>query len=141
VAEAGALITQVLYVKETAHKTFVIVDAGMNDLIRPALYDAHHEIVPVLNRNAPRKLVDVVGPVCESSDFLALSRELPQAQAGDLLAVKTAGAYGASMASSYNTRQLVPEILVRGPDFSVIRRKPDYDELWQLEQPAAWQSA
>src|ERR1700685_4295763 len=115
VGNAGILVTRVLYVKHGEAKTFVIVDAGMNDLIRPTLYDAHHDIRPVREGavGAPRITADVVGPVCESGDFLALDRSLPEPQPGDLLAGMTAGAYGAVQAGTYHTRALVPEVLVR----------------------------
>ena len=115
VGNAGILVTRVLYVKHGEAKTFVIVDAGMNDLIRPTLYEAHHDIRPVREAavGAPRIIADVVGPVCESGDFLALDRSMVAPQPGDLLAVMTAGAYGAAQSGTYNSRPLVPEVLVR----------------------------
>ena len=123
VGNAGILVTRVLYLKRGEAKNFVIVDAGMNDLIRPTLYEAHHEIRPV-RRPAQgdwRMVADVVGPVCELGDFLALGRELPEPQPGDLLAVMTAGAYGAVQAGTYNTRPLVPEVLVREGEWALVR--------------------
>ena len=112
---AGMLVARVIYVKQGADKPFVIVDAAMNDLIRPTLYDAHHDIRPVVEASpdTPRIVADVVGPVCETGDYLALSRDMPAVKAGDLIAIMTAGAYGAVQANTYNTRLLVPEVLVR----------------------------
>ena len=139
VGNAGVLVTRVIYVKESAGKAFVIVDAAMNDLIRPTLYDAHHDIKPVVTpRNGRHILADVVGPVCETGDYLALERDMPAARAGDLLAVMTAGAYGAVQASTYNTRLLIPEVLVRGTDHAVIRARPTYEELIGLDRTPAW---
>ena len=112
-------------------KTFVIVDAGMNDLVRPTLYDAHHDILPVREGlpDAPSLVADVVGPVCESGDFLALDRDMAEPAPGDLLAVMTAGAYGAVQAGTYNTRPLVPEMMVRGGRFAVVRPRIEAEEL------------
>ncbi|MBF9235699.1 diaminopimelate decarboxylase [Microvirga alba] len=137
---AGILVTQVVYVKEGAGKTFIIVDAAMNDLIRPTLYDAYHDIKPVIEpgRDAKHVVADVVGPVCETGDYLALSRDLPAVKAGDLLALMTAGAYGAVQATTYNTRRLVPEVLVRGSDQAVVRPRPTYDELIGLDRIPDW---
>jgi diaminopimelate decarboxylase len=136
---AGILVTRVLYVKRGEGKTFVIVDAGMNDLIRPTLYDAHHDIRPVAEPVGAKRIVaDVVGPVCESGDYLALGREMPEPHAGDLLAVMTAGAYGAVQAGTYNTRPLVPEVLVRGRDAAVVRPRQTYDELIGLDRLPEW---
>lgn len=137
---AGILVTSVLYVKGGEHKNFVIVDAGMNDLIRPTLYDAHHDIRPVNEPgvNAPRITADVVGPVCETGDFIALEREMPLPDAGDLLSVGTAGAYGAVQASTYNSRLLVPEVLVNGSQFHIIRPRLSYDELIALDSLPDW---
>ncbi len=127
---AGILLTRVLYLKETGAKKFVIVDAGMNDLLRPALYDAHHDILPVRRSpHAPDDTVDVVGPVCESGDFFARRRTMPAVNAGDLLAVMSAGAYGFTMASNYNARPRVPEVLVKGGDSFVIRERETFDDL------------
>jgi diaminopimelate decarboxylase len=123
VAQAGALMTRVLYVKKNGKKTFVVTDAGMNDLIRPSLYQAHHEIVPVQLRGGRRRIVDVVGPVCESGDFFARDRELPPLAKGDLVAVLDAGAYGMSLASNYNTRPRPAEVLISGRTARLIRRR------------------
>jgi diaminopimelate decarboxylase len=137
---AGILLTRVLYVKRGAAKSFVIVDAAMNDLIRPTLYEAHHDIVPVAqpSPDAPMILADVVGPVCETGDYLALSRTMPEPKPGDLLAIMTAGAYGATQSSTYNTRALVPEVLVRGADMAVVRPRIDVDALIALDRSAPW---
>lgn len=137
---AGILVTQVIYVKEGDGKNFVIVDAAMNDLIRPTLYDAYHEIKPVMEpeRNAGRIVADVVGPVCETGDYLALSRDLPAVKPGDLLALMTAGAYGAVTANTYNTRRLIPEVLVRGADHAVVRPRPTYEDLIGLDRVPDW---
>jgi diaminopimelate decarboxylase len=137
---AGILLTRVLYVKTGGAKTFVIVDAGMNDLIRPTLYDAHHDIWPVREAapDAPHVKADVVGPVCETGDYLALGRSLPAFQPGDLVAVMTAGAYGATQASTYNTRALVPEVLVKGAEMAVVRPRLDIEALIALDRPAPW---
>jgi diaminopimelate decarboxylase len=134
VDNAGILLTRVLYLKETPAKRFVIVDAGMNDLIRPALYDGFHEIVAVERKPQLKPMVaDVVGPVCESGDFLALDREIPGSQSGDLLAVMSTGAYGLSMASNYNSRPLPAEVLVNGDGFHLIRRRQNYADLIEFE--------
>ncbi|TSJ63840.1 diaminopimelate decarboxylase [Starkeya sp. 3C] len=140
VANAGVLVARVLYVKEGEGKKFVIVDAAMNDLIRPTLYDAHHEILPVREAvpGAGRIVADVVGPVCESGDFLALGRQLPALKAGDLVAVMTAGAYGAVQASTYNTRALIPEVLAKGDAFAVVRPRVDTDALIALDRVPDW---
>ena len=122
---AGILVTEVLYVKEGEGRTFVIVDAAMNDLVRPTLYDAWHRIGPVRESDAPEIVCDVVGPICETGDFLARGRALPRPQAGDLLAVYSAGAYGAVQAGTYNSRLLVPEVLVNGGDFAARAAAPD----------------
>ena len=130
VGNAGILVTKVLYNKEGADKHFVIVDAAMNDLLRPSLYDAHHDIQPViLTESSVVDTVDVVGPICESGDFLAKDRKLPKSQPGDLLAVMSAGAYGFTMASNYNSRPRVPEVLVKGKDLTVIRKRESYEDL------------
>ena len=140
VGNAGILVTRVLYVKHGEAKTFVIVDAGMNDLIRPTLYDAHHDIRPVREAavGAPRITADVVGPVCESGDFLALDRSLPAPQPGELLAVMTAGAYGAVQAGTYNTRALVPEVLVRADEWALVRPRVTAEELIALDRLPPW---
>ena len=132
VGNAGVLLTRVLYRKETPNKVFIIVDVGMNDLIRPALYQGYHEIVP-LNETGNMLRADVVGPVCESGDFIALDREVADVKAGDLLAIMSAGAYGFSMASNYNSRPLPAEVLVHGKTHQLIRRRQNYADLVQLE--------
>lgn len=134
VGEAGALLTRVLYRKANGDKQFVIVDAAMNDLIRPALYQAHHEIVPVAQRGgAPDEVVDVVGPVCESGDFFARGRSLQQAREGELLAILDAGAYGFSLSSNYNTRVRPAEVLIEGGTARLIRLRETYEELFAPE--------
>lgn len=140
VANAGILISRVLYVKHGEGKTFVIVDAAMNDLIRPTLYEAHHDIIPVAEPGAdtPTILADVVGPVCETGDFIALDRPLPELKAGDLIAVMTAGAYGAVQSGTYNSRPLIPEVLVRGAESAVVRPRVDADALIALDRTAPW---
>jgi diaminopimelate decarboxylase len=140
VGNAGILVTRVLYVKRGERKTFVIVDAGMNDLVRPTLYDAHHDIRPVREPavGARRISADVVGPVCESGDFLALDRSMVEPQPGDLLAIMSAGAYGAVQASTYNTRALVPEVLVRNSEWALVRPRVTVEELIALDRPAPW---
>src|ERR1700691_1082913 len=140
VGNAGILVTRVLYVKQGEAKTFVIVDAGINDLIRPTLYDAHHDIRPVREPavGAPRIMADVVGPVCESGDFLALDRSLPAQRAGDLLAVMSAGAYGAVQAGTYNTRALVPEVLVKASEWAIVRPRVGAEALIGLDRLPSW---
>ncbi|MGD0914455.1 MAG: diaminopimelate decarboxylase [Terracidiphilus sp.] len=129
VAEAGALLARVLYVKRNGKKTFVITDAAMNDLIRPALYQAHHEIVPVMRRPGKPRIVDVVGPVCESGDFFAHDRKLGPVEPGDLVALLDAGAYGMSQSSNYNTRPRAAEVMVGGENFRLIRRRESVNEM------------
>jgi diaminopimelate decarboxylase len=138
VGNAGVLVMRVLYMKRGEEKSFVIVDAAMNDLIRPTLYDAHHEIRPVIERPGPRITADVAGPVCESGDFFALDREMEQPQPGDLLAIMTAGAYGAVQAGTYNTRALVPEVLVKGDQWALVRPRVEVDQLIALDRLPAW---
>ncbi|MCO5059375.1 MAG: diaminopimelate decarboxylase [Rhizobiaceae bacterium] len=137
---AGILVAEVVYLKEGDAKNFLIVDAAMNDLIRPTLYDAYHAIRPVAEAgaDAPRMVVDVVGPVCETGDYIALDRDLPRMAAGDLIAVGTAGAYGAVQAGTYNTRLLVPEVLVKGDRFHVVRERPTYEALIGLDSVPDW---
>jgi diaminopimelate decarboxylase len=137
-ANAGILLTRVLYVKEGETKKFLILDAGMNDLIRPAMYDAHHDIVAVAEPKGPRVRYDVVGPVCESSDLFARDRELPVLQSGDLVAIMTAGAYGAVMSSAYNARPPAPEVLVNGADWSVVRPRMSYEALVEQDRLPPW---
>jgi len=136
VGNAGVLLTRVRYIKQTGSKKFVIVDAGMNDLIRPALYHSCHEIVPVEEPStskgmstSKRERIDIVGPVCESGDFFALEREMPELQEGDLLAIMSSGAYGFVMSSNYNSRPLPAEVLVRGDKFTVIRKRQTWEDL------------
>jgi len=129
VGNAGVMVTRVLYRKSTDKKTFIIVDAGMNDLIRPALYGAYHDIVPLAKSEGPAEKADVVGPICESSDFLAKDRDLPRLSRGDLIAVMSAGAYGFTMASNYNSRPKPPEVLVDGGKYSVVIRRQSYEDL------------
>jgi diaminopimelate decarboxylase len=139
VGNAGILVTRVLYVKRGEAKTFVVVDAAMNDLVRPTLYEAYHDIWPVRRDAAAKPVVaDVVGPVCESGDYLALDRSLPAVQVDDLLAVMTAGAYGAVQASTYNTRPLVPEVPVRGRQFALVRPRFDADAIIGLDRLPPW---
>ena len=140
VGNAGILVSRVIYVKHGEAKNFVIIDAAMNDLIRPTLYEAHHDILPV-TEPAPgaRSIVaDVVGPVCESGDYLALDRKLPEPKAGDLVAIMTAGAYGAVQAGTYNTRPLVPEVLVKDASYAIVRPRVDVDALIAMDRPAPW---
>ena len=140
VGNAGILVTSVIYVKGGDHKNFVIVDAAMNDLIRPTLYEAYHDIRPVeeADINTPRITADVVGPVCETGDYLALDREMPLPKAGDLLSIGSAGAYGAVQAGTYNTRLLVPEVLVNGAEFHIVRPRTSYEELIGLDSLPEW---
>ena len=140
VGNAGILVTRVLYLKRGEAKTFVIVDAGMNDLIRPTLYEAHHDIRPVREprAGARRVVADVVGPVCESGDFLALDRDMPEPQPSDLLAVMSAGAYGAVLAGTYNTRPLVAEVLVREGEWALVRPRLEVAELIALDRLPPW---
>ena len=140
VGNAGILVTRVLFLKRGEAKNFVVVDAAMNDLIRPTLYDAHHEIWPVAepSSSARRIRADVVGPVCESGDFLALNRDLAEPASGALLAVMSAGAYGAVQAGTYNTRPLVPEVLVNGAEWAVVRPRLEVDQLIALDRMPDW---
>jgi diaminopimelate decarboxylase len=140
IGNAGVLLTRVRYLKETNRKKFAIVDAGMNDLIRPALYQSYHEIVPVLQMKNERNVgkIDIVGPVCESGDFFALDREMPELRAGVLLAIMSAGAYGFAMASNYNSRPLPAEALVRGDKFALIRKRQTWEELVGQESDPDW---
>jgi diaminopimelate decarboxylase len=140
VGNAGILVTRVLYVKHGDAKTFVVVDAGMNDLVRPTLYDAHHDIRPVREPavGSPRIIADIVGPVCESGDFLALDRSLVAPRPGELLAIMSAGAYGAVQAGTYNSRALVPEVLVRANEWALVRPRVTAEELIALDRLPAW---
>jgi diaminopimelate decarboxylase len=142
VANAGILVTRVIYVKPSANKVFVITDAAMNDLIRPTLYGAHHQVLPVLqsrNDGTPRT-IDIVGPVCETGDILAENRDIPVPIADDLLVLRSAGAYAAVMASTYNARPLVPEVMVRGAAHAVVRERQTYDALLATNALPNWLS-
>jgi len=140
VGNAGILVTKVIYVKHGDGKNFVIIDAAMNDLIRPTLYEAHHDILPVTQagKDARTMVADVVGPVCETGDYLALDRTLPVPKVGDLLAIMTAGAYGAVQSGTYNTRPLIPEVLVKDDQYAVVRPRIDVDALIAMDRPAPW---
>jgi len=140
VGNAGVLIARVIYIKHGENRDFIILDAAMNDLIRPALYDAHHDILPVCEPDprAEIQAFDVVGPVCESGDRFAHNRDLPPVRAGDLMAIMSTGAYGAVQSSAYNTRPLVPEVMVRGSQSAVIRPRPSYEEMLAAEPLAQW---
>jgi len=138
VGNAGVLMTRVMYIKTGRNRRFVIVDAAMNDLMRPALYDAWHEIVPVEAPRGKRSLTDVVGPVCETTDIFARDRLLPVLASGDLVAVLSAGAYGAAMASDYNSRPLVPEVLVKGRHFAVIRPRQSIEAMLSRDTLPPW---
>jgi len=140
VGNAGILVARVIYLKHGDAKNFVIIDAAMNDLIRPTLYEAHHDILPVVQPapGARQMVADVVGPVCESGDYLALDRKLAEPKAGDLLAIMTAGAYGAVQSCSYNTRALVPEVLVKGDQYAVVRPRIEVEDLIAMDRTAPW---
>lgn len=140
VGNAGILVTRVIYVKHGDAKNFIIIDAAMNDLIRPTLYEAHHDIVPVRQPAAGAQSIvaDVVGPVCETGDYLAIGRTLPEPRAGDLIAIMSAGAYGAVQSGTYNTRPLIPEVLVNGDQHAVVRPRIDVDALIAMDKPAPW---
>jgi diaminopimelate decarboxylase len=135
---AGALVTRIEYVKRTGHKNFLIVDAAMNDLIRPAFYDAYHEIVPLTRKNGALLKSDVVGPICESGDFFCHDRPLPKVGEGDYLALLSAGAYGSVMSCNYNTRALVPEVMVNGTRAALVRKRQPIPEIWSGEHIAPW---
>ncbi|MGL4265445.1 MAG: diaminopimelate decarboxylase, partial [Afipia sp.] len=140
VGNAGILVSSVIYVKHGDARNFVIIDAAMNDLIRPTLYEAYHQIMPVRAAapDAPVLVADVVGPVCETGDYLALGRNLPEPKQGDLLAIMTAGAYGAVQSGTYNTRALVPEVLVKGSEYAVVRPRIDAEALIAMDRVAPW---
>ena len=137
---AGILVSRVIYVKQGEGRQFLILDGAMNDLIRPAMYDAHHDIIPVVEPEAgvEQQAYDIVGPVCESGDTFAKNRMMPPLAAGDLVAFRSAGAYGAVMASEYNTRPLVPEVLAKFDQFAVIRQRPDFDEIINRDTIPPW---
>ena len=129
VGNAGILVSSVLGVKNGGNRNFLILDAAMNDLIRPAMYDAYHDIIPVKQTNSPEAVYDVVGPVCETGDTFAKKRKMPELSESDLVAFRSAGAYGAVMSSEYNTRPLIPEVMVNKNEFSIIRKRPSYEEI------------
>ena len=135
---AGILVTRIEYVKRTGRKNFLIVDAAMNDLIRPAFYEAYHEILPVIRKRSPMIRSDVVGPICESGDFFCQDRPLPKAGEGDYLALMSAGAYGFVMASNYNTRGLAAEVMVNGNQVALVRERQPVQEIWRCEKAAPW---
>lgn len=139
-ANAGVLVSRVIFVKPGESKTFLVLDAGMNDLIRPAMYDAHHDILPIREAkpNAPTRRYDVVGPVCETADLFARDRDLPEAEGNDLMAIMTAGAYGAVMASAYNARPPAAEVLVHGRQWSVVRPRMTLEALIALDRVPSW---
>ncbi len=138
VGNAGILVTRVEYIKRTGHKNFVIVDAAMNDLIRPAFYDAYHEIVPVRQASGKKISSDVVGPICESGDYFCKDRLLPALKAGDLIALLSAGAYGSVMGSNYNSRAFPAEVMVHGAESALVRRRQPLEDIWRLEQLPRW---
>lgn len=140
VGNAGILVARVIHVKHGEGKNFVVIDAAMNDLIRPTLYEAHHDILPVRQQapGAATLVADVVGPVCETGDYLALDRELPEMKSGDLIAILTAGAYGAVQSGTYNTRPLVPEVLVKDDQYAVVRPRVEVEALIAMDRPAPW---
>jgi diaminopimelate decarboxylase len=138
VGNSGVLLTKVLYVKETQDRNFLVLDAAMNDLIRPTLYEAYHGIEPVKNRNAAKKIYDVVGPVCETGDTFGTGREIPEVREGDLVVIRSAGAYGFSMASNYNTRPLPAEIMVDGDQSALIRPRQSYDDIISHDIVPGW---
>ena len=133
VGNAGILVSQVLYTKKSGGKNFIIIDAAMNDLVRPSLYDAYHDIRPVKKRQGPHISADIVGPICESGDFMARSREVQDFVQGDYIAVMSAGAYGFSMSSNYNSRPRIPEVMVDEKQYFVIRKRETYDDLVRNE--------
>lgn len=133
VGNAGIMVSKVIYIKETAERNFVIIDAAMNDLMRPGLYDSYHKVIPVYEKKGEEGKFDVAGPVCESTDILAKNRDLIEPKSEELLAFLSCGAYGASMSNEYNSRPLIPEVLVDGNKFQIIRRRPSYEEMTALE--------
>ncbi len=139
-ANAGILVSRVIYVKRGEHKQFLIIDAGMNDLVRPAMYDAFHDVVPVKQASAEslRERYDVVGPICETSDLFAADRDMPRLKDGDLVAILTAGAYGAVMSSAYNARPPAPEVLVKGGEWAIVRPRMDDDALVATDRIPPW---
>jgi len=138
VANAGILVSKVVYVKHGASRDFLVLDAGMNDLIRPAMYEAHHDLIPVVASDRVERAYDVVGPVCETGDTFARGRTVPAFEAGELAAILTAGAYGAAQASEYNARPLVPEVMVDGEAWALVRARPSYEEMLGRDRLPAW---
>jgi len=138
---AGILVARVVHMKHGENKHFAVIDAAMNDLLRPTLYEAHHEVLSVVQPsvNGDTQIVDVVGPVCETGDYIATDRELPLLKQNDLVAIMTAGAYGAVQSGTYNTRALIPEVLVSGDQFAVVRRRMEVEDIIELDQTAPWQ--
>ena len=139
-ANAGVLITKIIYDKRTNEKNFLIVDAAMNDLLRPALYNAYHSIIPVKENKDKLNMMqyDIVGPICETGDLFAKNLSLPKLKSNDLLALCSVGAYGSVMSSQYNGRQLIPEVLVKNKEFSLVRTRPPVDDLWRYESIPTW---
>ncbi|MFT3810857.1 MAG: diaminopimelate decarboxylase [Micropepsaceae bacterium] len=138
VANAGILVSRVVYVKHGASRDFLVLDAGMNDLIRPAMYEAHHDLIPVAVSDRPERAYDIVGPVCETGDTFARGRTVPAFEAGELAAILTAGAYGAAQASEYNARPLVPEVMVNGDAWALVRARPSYEEMLGRDRLPTW---
>lgn len=141
-AESGVLLTRVIRIKQGRQRRFLVTDAAMTELLRPSLYDAWHEVAPVTQEPREPQTYDIVGPVCETGDTFAIDRELPRCEAGDLLMIKTTGAYGASMASNYNSRPLAAEVLVDRGRYAIVRRRQTFEEMLAGEQPMQeWESA
>lgn len=138
VGNAGILVSRVIYVKQGENRKFLIIDAAMNDLVRPSMYDAYHEIESVTEKQGELSPCDIVGPVCETGDTFARDRDMPDLAGGDLVAIRSAGAYGAVMSSTYNTRPLIPEVLVKGDKYAIVRGRPDYEELIGLDILPDW---
>ena len=135
---AGVLVSSVVFVKTGEERQFLILDAGMNDLIRPSMYEAYHDIMAVDKSNTMLKTYDVVGPVCETGDTFAKVRQVNESKSGDLIAIMSCGAYGAVMASTYNTRMLAPEVMVKEHEFAVIRQRPSYEEVINADSVPSW---
>lgn len=140
VGNAGVLVSQIIYTKETHDQTFLILDSGLNDLIRPSLYGAHHEIIPLVDpvNSGVVKTYDIVGPICESTDKFATNRKMHSIESGEYLAIMSAGAYGAVLSSQYNSRPLIPEVLVKGKKYSVVRQRPSFEQMIELEGIPTW---
>jgi diaminopimelate decarboxylase len=135
---AGILVSSVVFVKTGEERQFLLLDAGMNDLIRPSMYDAFHQIIAVNQDNNALKTYDVVGPVCETGDTFAKARQVHESDAGDLIAIMSCGAYGAVMSSSYNTRMLAPEVMVKGSEFAVVKKRPSYEDIIKQDIIPSW---